>query len=125
MCSNSGNKITADLTPAAFVPSVARWVHYWHRGSADGAYPPTCSAALITGVSDADGGVISATVFTAEGGIHPHRRLERDESATAERRGGTWHVPEFVPPPGLPPGIPSAGVRLCAGDAEDAGASRA
>lgn len=103
------NKITADPTPAGgFVPSVARWVHYWHRGSADGAYPPMCSAALITGVPDLDEGVVSATVFTAEGGIHPHRRLVRDESPAADRKGGTWHVPEYVPPADTPPGIPAA-----------------
>lgn len=104
MCGNT----TAPVTPAGgFVPSVARFVHYWHRGSADGVYPPVCSAAVITGVVDAGTGVIAATVFSREG-FYLHPALERDESPAGERKGGTWHVPEYVPPADTPPGIPAA-----------------
>lgn len=34
------------------VPSVGRIVHYKTRGSADGVFPPTNFAAIITGIRD-------------------------------------------------------------------------
>jgi hypothetical protein len=38
--------------PTEPTPSVGRIVHYKTRGSADGVFPPTNFAAIITGVKD-------------------------------------------------------------------------
>lgn len=99
MCDVSTTALPAE-PPAGPVrpgpPSIGRIVHYWHRGSADGVYPPKCSAALVTGVPDPAAEVVSLTVFCDEGGMFPHAAAAHDEGEDGTRAGGTWHWPEYV-----------------------------
>lgn len=78
-------------------PTVARIVHYWSHGSADGVYKPECRAAIVTEVSGAganlpDGRIwkISLAVFNPEG-MFFNQDIYQDEQ---QERGGTWHWPE-------------------------------
>lgn len=48
-------------------PTVGRMVYYKTRGSADGVYPPTDFAAIITRVDDAEAGVVSLATFGVSG----------------------------------------------------------
>ncbi|MFD5451191.1 hypothetical protein [Streptomyces sp. NPDC127100] len=67
---------------------IGRIVHYVARGSADGRYPSTCRAAIVTAVDDA--GKPNLTVFSPEGffcsGPLPH-------AEPVPLTGGTWHWP--------------------------------
>lgn len=87
-------------------PSVGRIVHYLSRGSADGALPPACRAAIITEVCEIDVPVnlpreqlenipvepVSLAVLNPAG-LFFDEFIEHDADAT---RPGTWHWPERV-----------------------------
>jgi hypothetical protein len=73
-------------------PSVGRIVHYMARGSADGVFPVTCRAAIVTEVDEDTCGLAV---------MHPDGLLfARDISEGAPLNvaavGGTWHWPERV-----------------------------
>lgn len=72
-------------------PSVGRMVHYVSRGSADGVFPATCRAAIIT-ETDAEDGIVSLAVLNPSG-LFFDQAIYHDE---AEKAGGTWHWPERV-----------------------------
>ncbi|MFD5878508.1 hypothetical protein [Streptomyces yangpuensis] len=70
------------------VPTLGRIVHYVARGSADGLYPSTCRAAIVTAVDDT--GAPALAVLNPEGLFFspplPH-------APTEPLAGGTWHWP--------------------------------
>ncbi|WP_433518840.1 hypothetical protein ACQP2T_27040 [Nonomuraea sp. CA-143628] len=70
--------------------STCRMVLYRHHGTPGGEFPPKDSPAQVTGIVDGD--TVSLTVFTSDGGIHPHKAVRHDEDLT----GGTWHWPPRV-----------------------------
>jgi len=80
-------------------PSVGRIVHYQTRGSADGAYPPTCFAAIVTAVCPEDlgpdegepGPCVDLVTFGPDG-----LRFEHHVGYGEDQRAGTWHWPERV-----------------------------
>ncbi|MBT2226266.1 hypothetical protein [Nonomuraea sp. NEAU-A123] len=74
--------------------STCRIVLYRHYGTPGGEFPPKDSPALVTGIVDGD--TVSLTVFTSDGGIHPHKAVRHDEDLA----GGTWHWPPRVGPGG-------------------------
>lgn len=69
-------------------PSIGRIVHYVSRGSADGVYPATCRAAIVT-VADSD--LVALCVLNPTG-LHFTERVPFDDGGTP----GTWHWPERV-----------------------------
>jgi len=83
-------------------PSVGRIVHYVARGSADGVFPATCRAAIVTSVvAESHPGhpgislaVLNPTGLFFDEGISYDDRGPIDEDGTP--RGGTWHWPERV-----------------------------
>jgi hypothetical protein len=74
--------------------SIGRIVHYRHFGTPGGEFSPKDSPAIVTGVVDAEAGIVSLTVFTDDGGIHPHKAVRHCE----QLEGGTWHWPPRVGP---------------------------
>lgn len=81
-------------------PSVGRIVHYVSRGSADGRFPATCRAAVVTEVCDAPDGVdpetgtLCASLFVMNPtGVFLNQHVPQSEDG---HRGGTWHWPERV-----------------------------
>ncbi|MER0443022.1 hypothetical protein ABR738_00275 [Streptomyces sp. Edi4] len=70
------------------LPVLGRIVHYVARGSADGRFPCTCRAAIVTAVDEA--GQPALAVLNPEGlyfnGSLPH-------APAAPLTGGTWHWP--------------------------------
>lgn len=74
-------------------PSVGRIVHYVARGSADGAFPIACRAAVITELN-AKGirSLLSLAVLNPTG-MHFHQDTLHDEDG---KEPGTWHWPERV-----------------------------
>ncbi|MEU2453909.1 hypothetical protein ABZ605_28000 [Streptomyces sp. NPDC012765] len=72
------------------VPTVARIVHYVSRGSADGSYPCTCRAALVTAVDET--GQPALAVFSPEG-LHFPGPLPHADPSPGELAPGTWHWP--------------------------------
>ncbi|MDX2817494.1 hypothetical protein PV410_34015 [Streptomyces sp. PA03-5A] len=85
-------------------PSVGRAVHYVSHGTPireDGTqqFPPTCRAATVTEVDDADPTRVGLAVHNPTGTFfHPLsaggcRHLAVDEQPPT---GGTWHWPERV-----------------------------
>lgn len=83
------------------LPSVGRIVHYVARGSADGVFPATCRAAIVTEVRDEDAPAkrISLCVLNPTGvffdqGIPEGAPADTDLSVPLV--GGTWHWPERV-----------------------------
>jgi hypothetical protein len=112
------------------MPKIGDIVHYMAHGSADGTYPMTCRAAIVTDVDQADPRSVSLCVFNPEGiflkaGVVLATR-DRDEPTQTRGAqctdgtgwwyvaGGTWHHrdPQLTYPawPGFPPspGIPSS-----------------
>ncbi|MDJ0464989.1 hypothetical protein [Streptomyces sp. H27-C3] len=75
-----------DVIPA---PTVGRIVHYVSRGSADGRYPSTCRAAIVTAV---EGEQAALAVFNPEG-LH-FTLSDTPHALSAPLSGGTWHWPE-------------------------------
>lgn len=77
-------------------PSVGRIVHYMARGSADGAYPPVCRAAIITQVHydvdpDTGEGYVGVAVLNPSG-MFFHESIDYDKDSAP----GSWHWPERV-----------------------------
>lgn len=74
-------------------PSVGRIVHYRSHGSADGAYPPECRAAIITEVQP-DTDLVGLAVLNPSGAFF--RPIDGGGCAHDEslHHGGTWHWPE-------------------------------
>lgn len=83
-------------------PTVGRIVHYKTHGSADGVYPPTNFAAIITQVGEVDapgqnegvgGGlpIVNLIVF-GPSGIRFEHLVEQGDAA------GQWNWPEHVQP---------------------------
>lgn len=81
-------------------PTIGGIVHYRHYGTPGGEFPPKDSPAIVTGIVDEQAGIVSLTVFTSDGGIHPHKAVRHDEQLA----GGTWHWPPRAPLAG--PGSP-------------------
>jgi hypothetical protein len=80
-------------------PSVGRVVHYVTRGSADGAYPAKCRAAIITETDEDAEGFLSLAVLHPDGLLFA-RHIRQDDQGPYDEdgtpRGGTWHWPERV-----------------------------
>jgi len=68
-------------------PSVGRIVHYMTRGSADGVYPPTAFAAIITKVTDYE--TVSLVTF-GESGLRFEQNVKHGDSA------GQWNWPPRI-----------------------------
>lgn len=74
-------------------PTVARVVHYVSAGSADGTYPCTCRAAVITEVQENDGTGfwhVSLAILNPEG-MHFRQNVQQSEPI---HQPMTWHWPE-------------------------------
>lgn len=69
-------------------PTIGRIVHFKTRGSADGVYPPTNFAAMITKVYTND--CVSLVTFGESG-------FRFETSVMQGNDVGQWHWPEFVP----------------------------
>lgn len=67
---------------------IGRIVHYVARGSADGRYPSTCRAAIVTAVDDA--GQPALAVVSPEGLFFSDPLPYADAEPLS---GGTWHWP--------------------------------
>lgn len=77
-------------------PSIGRIVHYVARDSADGVYPPTCRAAVITQVNyDVEDtpaeGYIGVAVLNPTG-MFFHESCDYDK----DHAPGSWHWVERV-----------------------------
>lgn len=100
------------MTTSPEYPTVGRIVHQVGRGSADGAFPPVCRAAIVTAAAPTplpDGAIDLFVVpprgtFHADGvPYHPGRPApevvtDADGALCASGKrvypGGTWHWPE-------------------------------
>lgn len=67
-------------------PTVGRILHYKARGSADGAFPSVCRAAIVTETYADD--FVSLAVLNPTG-LFFDQRIEHDE----QQSPGTWHWP--------------------------------
>lgn len=73
-------------------PTVGRIVHYKTRGSADGVYPPTNFAAIITDLpTSTEMGVVSLAVFGPQG-------LRFELGVSQGDAAGQWNWPERAQP---------------------------
>lgn len=72
--------------------SVGRIVHYVSRGSADGEFPATCRAAIVTSVAKV-GDAVSLAVISPIGLMFDDD-IQYDDD---EQLPGSWHWPERVP----------------------------
>lgn len=95
-------------------PTVGRIVHYVARGSADGAYPATCRAAIITGPGEAPYGASLAVLnpegmffnpdvehshpADTEGNVSPGYSVGQCPETGLYCAGGTWHYLTSSPP---------------------------
>lgn len=70
-------------------PSVGRMVHYVSRGSADGAFPAVCRAAIVTEAHSDE--LVSLAVMNPTG-LFFDGTIPYSEAPI----GGTWHWPERV-----------------------------
>lgn len=70
-------------------PSVGRIVHYKTRGSADGVFPPTVFASIITEVEAPDHSSVSLVTFGPNGMRFEHGVTQGDEP-------GQWNWPPRV-----------------------------
>lgn len=87
-------------------PSIGRIVHYTSHGSADGEYPMTCRAAIITEVAGDSPRNVGLCVLNPEGmffkdiqsgGSWEHSMSSCDQIEVMRNgAGGTWHWPEQV-----------------------------
>lgn len=91
-------------------PTVGRIVHYVSAGSADGRYPSTCRAAIVTEVNgewnadDPNSVQLTLTVFNPQGqhivsGVKhdfPGRVPDWDGMNETHLRPYTWHYPDRV-----------------------------
>lgn len=74
-------------------PTVGRIVHYMTRGSADGLYPPTPFASLITEVVNDT--CVHLVTFGPNG-----MRFEHGVILDRNNKPGTWHWPVLEGPTG-------------------------
>src|SRR3954470_18525840 len=106
------------MSPSPEYPTVGRVVHQVGRGSADGAFPPVCRAAIVTAAPPTalPDGAIDLFVMPPRGGFHddavPYHPGTPNDLAPGEQPatgalcasgartypGGTWHWPERVAP---------------------------
>lgn len=82
-------------------PSVGRIVHYVSHGTpvrSDGsqAFPPTCRAAIVTEVDDADPGRVGLAVLNPTGQFFHSLGAGGSVHAEGAHVGGSWHWPERV-----------------------------
>ncbi|MFJ9240992.1 hypothetical protein ACIRJ3_39145 [Streptomyces anulatus] len=77
--------------PEIPTPTIGRIVHYVSRGSADGRYPSTCRAAIVTVVEGEQAGL---AVFSPEGLFFT--TADTAHAVSDPPTGGTWHWPERV-----------------------------
>jgi len=72
-------------------PTTGRIVHYLSRGSADGKFPATCRAAIVT----EDSAETSDRVYASLAVLNPTGLFFDDSIAQDETRTepGTWHWP--------------------------------
>lgn len=78
-------------------PSIGRIVHYVARGSADGKYPKTCRAAIVTEVTEhPDVDQTAGLCVLNPSGQFFHSLAEGGCAADFGEApaGGTWHWPE-------------------------------
>ena len=75
------------------LPSVGWIVHYVARGSADGVFPVTCRAAIVTDAPP-DTGVLGLAVLNPDGILFAQDIPEGEQGT--DLVGGTWHWPERV-----------------------------
>jgi hypothetical protein len=86
-------------------PTLCRMVHYRAHGSLDGRYPPTCRAAVVTGVPDlleeqpnsGPPGYVKAiqmTVLNPTGVFMGEATHPYDAAAVTP---GSWHWPQECP----------------------------
>lgn len=82
------------MTTPTPTPSIGRIVHYMARGSADGVFPPTCRAAVITDLDKTvlDLEYVSLCVLNPSG-IFFDQQIAHDED---RKTPGSWHWPERV-----------------------------
>lgn len=80
------------------MPSVGRIVHYVSRGSADGVFPATCRAAIVTDVPpDAGDHMAGLAVFHPDGLLFAQGIPYADPNSNDGRPlGGSWHWLERV-----------------------------
>lgn len=84
-----GNDPVPTPTRLQLLSAVGRIVHYVSLGSADGQYPATCRAAIITDAPDPDG-TASLCVLNPAGVFFNVTTYDPAGSP------GTWHYPERV-----------------------------
>ncbi len=80
------------------LPSVGRIVHYVARGSADGVFPVTCRAAVVTAVNEPEE-LVGLAVFHPDGLLFAQgipQGAPSDTDLSVPLVGGTWHWPERV-----------------------------
>jgi hypothetical protein len=73
-------------------PSVGRIVHYVSRGSADGRFPATCRAAVVTEIAEPEQPRLLGLAVLNPTGLFFDQLIPYDD----ENAGGTWHWPERV-----------------------------
>lgn len=82
------------------MPSVGRIVHYVSRGSADGVFPATCRAAIVTDVPPDAGDHMAGLAVLNPTGMHFAQGVPYvDRGPMGEGAvpvGGSWHWPERV-----------------------------
>lgn len=76
------------------IPTIGRIVHYVSRGGADGSFPSTCRAAVVTEVPDAGASpqALGLAVLTPDGLF-----FDRTIPYHAGGHPGSWHWPEGTP----------------------------
>lgn len=82
-------------------PSVGRIVHYVSYGTPGGEYTSQCRAAIVTDVDTYQDGENGSGLHVGHVGLcvlNPtgqffNRSVSQDED---NKRGGTWHWPEYV-----------------------------
>ena len=72
-------------------PSIGRIVHYTNLGDADGRYPPTTQAALITGLND--DGTVALHIFYKTGQFDMPSVPRSDDDVP---KRGHWNWPPRV-----------------------------
>ncbi len=79
-------------------PTVADFVHYVARGSADGKFPAVCRAAIVTEVDPDDAGRIGVATINPTGFFFHSLAAGGCEANFVDHRdGGSWHWPERAP----------------------------
>lgn len=77
-------------------PSVNRFVHYVARGSADGAFPSACRAAIVTEVGISGENAVVGLCVVNPTGLFFHPIDAGGVTYSDSHEPGTWHWPERV-----------------------------